>query len=79
VTGVILLACHQLGVPVTEIPVREVKQVLTGNGSATKSQLEKAVRHTLNAKKPIKPSHASDALALAIIGLFRHSDVSRTM
>lgn len=73
VTGVILLAGWQADVPVTQVPVREAKQILTGNGNATKSQLEKAVRHVLHSEIPIKPSHASDALALALIGLFRYS------
>ncbi len=71
VTGVILLAGYQGNVPVTEIPVREAKKVLTGNGSASKEQLEKTVRHLLNLATPIRPFHASDAMALAIIGLFR--------
>jgi len=71
VIGVILLAGYKADVPVTEIPVREAKQVLTGNGNATKMQLEKSVRHLLNLTNPIKPYHASDAIALAIIGLFR--------
>ncbi len=71
VIGVILLAGYKADVPVTEIPVREAKQVLTGNGNATKMQLEKSVRHLLNLTNPIKPYHASDAMALAIIGLFR--------
>ena len=74
VTGVILLAGCQVGIPVVEIPVREAKKVLTGNGNATKMQLETAVRHTLNLDRPIKPDHASDALGLALIGLFRFED-----
>jgi len=72
VSGVVLLAGCQAGVPVTEIPVREAKQILTGNGNASKKQLEKAVRHLLNIKTPIKPYHASDAMGLALLGLFRH-------
>ncbi len=71
VTGVILLAGCRAGVSVVSIPVREAKQVLTGNGNASKIQLEKAVRHVLNIASPIRPFHASDALALALIGMFR--------
>ena len=74
VTGVVLLAGHQAGGVVKEIPVREAKQVLTGNGNADKNQLEKAVRHLLQLSTPIRPHHASDALALAVIGLFRYSE-----
>ncbi len=73
VTGAILIAGFRTNVPITEIPVREAKKVLTGNGKASKAQLERSVRHMLNTDSPIKPFHASDALALAIIGLFRHS------
>ena len=73
VCGIILLAGRQCGVEAIEIPVREAKQVLTGNGNATKHQLEKAVRHTLGLEQAIKPLHASDALGLALIGLFRYA------
>ena len=72
VCGVILLACSQCGVKAMEIPVREVKMVLTGNGNASKNQMERAARHFLNREKPITPSHASDAISLALVGVFRH-------
>ena len=71
VTGVILLAGCRLNIPVMEISVREAKRVLTGSGSAGKQQLEESVRRRLNHLVRIKPYHASDALALAMIGLFR--------
>jgi len=73
VIGVILLAGSHLNIPMVEVPVREVKQILTGNGNADKRQLEKAVRNALNLAAPIKPDHASDAVALALIGLYRGS------
>jgi crossover junction endodeoxyribonuclease RuvC len=71
VTGVILLAGRHQGVPTVQLPVREAKQILTGNGNASKAQLELAVRHTLNCGAPIRPTHAADALGLALIGLHR--------
>ena len=77
VSGVVLLAGVQVDVPTAEVPVREAKQILTGNGNAAKSQMEKAVRSLLNATVPIKPDHASDALALALIGLFRNRKLLR--
>ncbi len=76
VTGVILLAGCRMEVPVIEVPVRESKQVLTGNGNATKMQLEKCVRSLLNLTTPIRPYHASDAMGLALLGLFRYNDRS---
>ena len=71
VTGVILLAGQRNGVTTAQVSVREAKQILTGNGNASKTQLEMAVRHTLGCREPIRPTHASDALGLALIGLFR--------
>jgi len=37
-------------------------------------QLEKTVRHLLNLTTPIRPYHASDAIGLALIGLYRAED-----
>lgn len=75
VSGIILLAGCRAGVHTCEVPVREAKQILTGNGNAGKKQLEMAVRHTLEMATPIRPYHASDALGLALIGLFRYSSL----
>ena len=72
VCGVLLLAGVQSGISLSEVPVRQAKQILTGNGRATKAQLERAVRRSIRAPSPIRPFHASDALGLALIGLFRH-------
>ncbi|MBL0699366.1 MAG: crossover junction endodeoxyribonuclease RuvC [Desulfosarcina sp.] len=77
VAGVILLAGCRADVSIVEIPVREAKQILTGNGNAGKAQLEKAVREFLNLVKPIRPFHASDALGMALIGLFRYGAIQR--
>ena len=74
VIGVILLAGCRVDVPIAEVSVREAKQVLTGNGNSSKMQLEKAVRRLLNLTTPIKPYHASDAIGLALLGLFRYND-----
>lgn len=71
VTGVLLLAGFRANIPAHSFAVREVKQVLTGNGNAGKRQLEAAVRHRLDHPSPIEPSHASDALAMALVGLYR--------
>ncbi|PID77809.1 MAG: crossover junction endodeoxyribonuclease [Deltaproteobacteria bacterium] len=71
VSGAILSACANHGVDVVEVQVRLAKEILTGNGKASKEQLEKAVREYLCHGEKISPFHASDALALAIIGIRR--------
>ena len=76
VSGVIMLAGHQAGVPSAQVAVREAKQVLTGSGTASKQQLEEAVSRRLKHKTSIRPFHSSDALALALIGLYRFKTLS---
>jgi len=72
VSGAILVATYKAGLSVEEIPVREVKKIISGNGSADKYQVERSVRNLLNHKKPIRPFHASDALGLALTGYYRY-------
>ncbi len=71
VTGITILAAERSSIPVRQVTVREAKQILTGNGKADKAQLERAVRNFLKTPVKIKPTHAADALALALIGIFR--------
>jgi len=72
VSGVILVATYKAGLSVEEIPVREVKKIISGNGSADKYQVERSVRNLLKHKNPIRPFHASDALGLALTGYYRY-------
>jgi crossover junction endodeoxyribonuclease RuvC len=75
VSGVILLAVYKAGLNMEEIPVREVKKIISGNGSADKYQMERAIRNQLNHGQPIRPLHASDALGLALTGYYRYKDI----
>lgn len=72
VSGVLLLASFMAGVKTEEIPVREVKKIISGNGSADKFQMERSVRHLLKHPEAIRPLHASDALGLALTGYYRY-------
>ncbi len=72
VSGVILVAACQAGLEVDEVPVREVKKIISGNGRADKYQMERAIRSHLNHEGPIRPFHASDALGLALTGYYRY-------
>jgi len=72
VRGVIYLAAHHKKINVYEIKPTEVKSALTGNGRASKQQVEKITKKILNIKETVKSNHASDALALAITGLSRN-------
>lgn len=74
VTGITLLAAAKLNIACKTVSVKEAKKILTGKGSASKEQLELAVRNCVNHHEQIKPNHASDALCLALIGLFRYHE-----
>lgn len=71
VRGVICLAAQDSGLPVHMIKPTEVKSCLTGNGRATKEQVQRSVQNILRRHEPIKPDHASDAAALALIAASR--------
>jgi len=75
VRGVLELAAAIDNIEVMELKPTEVKMALTGNGRARKDQVERAVRKILMIKETIKPAHASDALALALVGLSRYGAV----
>ena len=64
--GVVLLVAEQKGLPVFEYTPNEIKKVLTGYGSATKTQMQEMVRVQLGLKTKPKPDDAADALAAAI-------------
>jgi len=72
---VILVATYKAGLSVEEIPVREVKKIISGNGRADKYQVERSVRNLLKHKEPIRPFHASDALGLALTGYYRYKKI----
>lgn len=71
VKGVIYLAAQDNNIEVIEIRTTELKRSITGNGRATKDQVSRAVKRVLGMKEEIKPDHASDAAALALVGLSR--------
>jgi crossover junction endodeoxyribonuclease RuvC len=69
--GVIYLAARQLGVAVLALAPSEVKRAVTGNGSAGKVQVQRAVQTLLGLETLPRPSHVADALGLAMTGMAR--------
>lgn len=64
--GVILLALAEAGLEIGEYTPNEVKQAVTGYGSADKLQVQEMVRILLQLSDIPKPDDAADALAIAI-------------
>ncbi len=64
--GVILLAAQQANLPVEDMPSTEVKKSLTGNGHATKQQIQLAVQSQCGLAEPPNPPDVADAIAIAL-------------
>jgi crossover junction endodeoxyribonuclease RuvC len=64
--GAVLVAAAALGVECGEYPPASVKQAVCGYGRAEKAQVQRMVRAILALETNPSPTHASDALAVAI-------------
>jgi crossover junction endodeoxyribonuclease RuvC len=64
--GVALLALAQAGLDVGEYTPNEIKQTVTGYGSARKPQMQEMIRILLGLEHIPQPDDAADALAVAI-------------
>ncbi len=69
--GVILLAVAEHGARLAEYNAVQVKETLTGYGSANKDQVRQMVMMHLGLEKPPRPDDVSDALAIALCYLMR--------
>ena len=64
--GAVLVAASSVGVACVEYAPMQVKQAVCGYGRADKDQVARMVRAILSLDELPRPSHASDALAVAI-------------
>jgi crossover junction endodeoxyribonuclease RuvC len=64
--GAVLVASALAGVECVEYAPSVVKQAVCGYGRAEKAQVQRMVQAILGLAAPPSPSHASDALAVAI-------------
>ncbi len=69
--GVILLAIADAGLRLSEYTPLEVKQAITGYGSADKRQVQEMVKMLLHLSTIPKPDDAADAAAIAVCTLHR--------
>ncbi len=75
--GVFLLAAQQSNVPVHSFLPNEVKQVIAGNGHASKSAVQAAVKARLRLAAIPEPPDVADALAIALCFAARQETVTR--
>lgn len=63
-----MLAAAERQIPVVEYPPARIKQAVSGNGQASKVQIQQMVKHLLHLNMP-PPVDAADALAVALCHL----------
>ena len=64
--GVILQKCAEAAVTVKSFSATRIKRSLTGNGRASKQQIQQAVKFTLSLEKIPEPNDVADATATAL-------------
>lgn len=64
--GVILMSAAKLGIEVKDYPATRVKKYLTGNGRATKMQMQRAIQTFLGLATIPEPDDVADAVAIAL-------------
>ncbi len=74
--GVILLVAARAGVDVISLQATRIKKTLTGNGHASKRQMQEAIAHVLGLSEPPEPADVADALAIAVCAREAHRDAA---
>lgn len=72
--GAALLSAAARGIPVSEYPPAEVKNVVVGTGAASKAQVAFMVQRHLSLAEPPAPEDAADGVALALCHIYQSRD-----
>ncbi len=64
--GVMLLACQQAGIGMKSVAATKVKKSLTGNGHASKLQVQRSIQAVFKLAELPEPPDVADALAIAL-------------
>ena len=67
-----MLAASERKIPVVEYPPARIKQAISGNGRASKIQVQQMVKHLLRLPS-VPPVDAADALAVALCHIQTHN------
>lgn len=70
--GVICLAAAEAHIPVCHYAATQVKRLLTGNGRASKLQIQRAVCREFNLAQTPEPPDVADAMAIALCHYYLH-------
>jgi len=64
--GVLIAAAAEEDIPVIDYPATRIKKSLTGNGRASKLQMQRTILSQLRLTKMPEPADVADALAVAL-------------
>lgn len=73
--GVVLQVAEEKSMKIYEYTPLQIKQVITGNGNASKAEIETFVMKDLKLEQKIQPDDAVDAVAIALC--FLRSDYQK--
>jgi crossover junction endodeoxyribonuclease RuvC len=76
--GVICLAAAKAGIPIEHYAATQIKRILTGNGRAPKSQMQRAIQRELALSAPPEPPDVADALAAALCHFYLRDKPGKT-
>lgn len=74
--GILLFCCSQGNVEIIEYPAKTPKRAITGNGNASKLQVQRVVNSILNIKDADHPLDVTDALALCLTYVYHAKNKS---
>lgn len=74
--GVVLLCGQRRGLELIELSPATVKKAMTGNGAASKRQMQVAVAQEFALAAPPEPPDVADAIAIALAGARRSLGVA---
>jgi len=75
--GIILLQARKAKLSVVELGATEVKKSLTGNGHASKSQMQDSAKMQLGLTTRPEPADVADAIAIALCAMRRTTSIRR--
>lgn len=71
--GVICLSAGLHDIPLFHYPPAQIKSALTGNGRASKDQIQHLVRRTFGLVETPNPPDVADAVAIALTHIYREA------
>jgi crossover junction endodeoxyribonuclease RuvC len=77
--GVVLLTARKAGVRLIEYKPTAIKKAVTGNGHASKGQIQEAVRGILGLAAAPSQADMADAIAMAVCGVWREGACAESL